>query len=197
MGKNKKRSNEDLGHTDIIENSPKKVKEAKSASPHGKNQSPKRPHQPENGTPKSQKGTPKKPAPKLASVEDLFPGKRVAAHSVSLKNGFSGVLDNANGTEDEAKPAEENVELSKTAQKKLKKAKSAESLAEKDKASTVAASPKKVEAVSPKSKKMNGSPKKTSNGTTSDLALLFSEHDRLLPGPKRTSMTKSYTSSEP
>jgi hypothetical protein len=196
MGKTKK-SNRDLDDGDTVERSPKRLKESKSASPHGKNQSPKRTTQTENGAKKS-KGTPKKPAPKLASVEDLFPGKRVAAHSVSLKNGFSGVLDNVNGAEDD-KVETENVELSTSPQQKLKTTKSAEPLVEKSNDSgSQTKSPKKNEPVSPKSKKTNGTPKKPANGTSStDLSLLFSEHDRLLPGSKRTSMTQTYVSSGP
>jgi hypothetical protein len=167
MAKDKKRSHDEAGNAVSPGRSPKKLKEGHSSSPGNKNKAPQR----DQRRGRDGKGSPAKGDVNGSGVVDKSSRKKVYGHTVSGQNGTSSILDTVDSVI-------ENGDTS--AAKDTKESKS---------------SPKKQ-----KKHHKIGSPSKSSNAGSAkseDLAALFSEHDRLLPGAKRKAMAQSYSTSEP
>ena len=167
MAKDKKRSHDEVSNTVSPCRSPKKAKDGHLSSPLHKNKSPKRDQR--NG--RDGKGSPAKGAVNGSGVMEKSPRKKVNGHTVSGLDGTNAMLEYAKLViANPNVPA--GIDTTETIQspKKQKKQHNTES----------------------PSKSVNADKAKSE-----DLSALFSEHDRLLPGAKRTAMAQSYSASEP
>ena len=172
MAKDKKRSHEEVSSTVSPGRSPKKAKNGQFPSPGSKGKSPKRDQR--NGA-EGGKGSSAKGAVNGSTAgekSEKSPRKKVNGHMVSGKDGTNGMLEDVEAV----------VENSN---------------------GVVTTDTKEAKVPTPKKQKKShgsGTPSKKDNGPSDskeDLTNLFSEHDRLLPGPKRTAMADSYSTSEP
>jgi hypothetical protein len=168
MKNKKKRSDREMAKTYNPETSPKGERNSQFKSPRPKEKSPKRLRQDDRSTAAQE------------AVES--PRKKQKGQFVG---GSNSQIESINSLEiTSPKPNVETAELSKSAQKKLKRMEGVKN-------SKVSESPKKV---------TNGNATylvSGKNGAATDISNLFSEHDRLLPGAKRTSMAEEYGLSEP
>lgn len=167
MAKDKKRSHDEVSNTISPNRSPKKVKDGNLSGPLQKNKSPK--GDPRNG--RDGKGSPAKGAVNGSGVVEKSPRKNVNGHTVSGKDGTNAILEYAKSVIAAANGhARTDTTKTKQSPKKQKKQHNTES----------------------PSKSVNAD-----NANSEHLSALFSEHDRLLPGAKRTAMAESYSTSEP
>jgi hypothetical protein len=172
MAKDKKRSHEEVSSTVSPGRSPKKVKNGQFPSPGSKGKSPKRDQR--NGVDAGRGNSAKGAVNGSTAGEksEKSPRKKVNGHIVSGKDGTNGMLEDVEAVVENSN----GVVTTDTKEAKVP-------------------TPKKQK----KSHGSGTSPKKNdaSSDIQEDLTNLFSEHDRLLPGPKRTAMTDSYSTSEP
>ena len=167
MAKDKKRSHDEVGNTESPARSPKKAKDGHLSSPLHKNKSPKRDQR--NG--RDGKGSPAKGAVNESNVVEKSPRKKVNGHTVSGQDGTDAMLEYAKMVIANANaPARTDTTETKHSPKNQKKQHNTASLSKNHNADTA---------------------------NSEDLSALFSKHDRLLPGAKRTAMAQSYAASEP
>ena len=170
MAKDKKRSHDEISSAVSPGRSPKKVKETQFSSPANKGKSPKRDQR--NGQDSSKGSSAKGVVVNGSPAMENSPREKVNGHTVSGQNGMNGVLETVESVlETSNQPRTQDTKgESKPTPKKHKKSHDTKN----------------------PSKKNN-----TSGNSSEDLTDLFSEHDRLLPGPKRKAMAQSYSTSEP
>lgn len=177
--KNKKRSQEEIDH----DNTHGALQPSESPKPAT------RPHA-ENITPKSDRGKNKKFSPVVQRIDPLK--ESPASHQKAI--GLAVIGQSSTSPSKRSKVSNglvtSNIHSPKSngEEKGLKHTQKKPKKIERSEDSKVSESPKKH---------LNGSFTPLNSGKRSDISHLFSEHDRLLPGAKRSSMAQEYASSKP